>query len=202
VTVLIVPATGRDQRTARRPIVASTRQPLSSRAPLPYALEVQEGQRVRPQQRGNPGCSPSATRRKNACYASSSRASTSCSTWRWRAAYAGNAARIAYSSASCWKRVTETRLRRQAVLRYSSAVWESTRQRHSTASRARSCVGVGRSCAWEVVRLWVSGMGASSNPAPRKPVGGQDSWPTLPTPHHLGCNPAACGGLTPFHVNR
>jgi hypothetical protein len=38
VTVLIVPATGRDQRTAMRPTFDSTRAPLSSRAPLPYSL--------------------------------------------------------------------------------------------------------------------------------------------------------------------
>jgi hypothetical protein len=35
VTVLIVPASGRDQWTARRPIVDSTSAPLSRRAPLP-----------------------------------------------------------------------------------------------------------------------------------------------------------------------
>jgi hypothetical protein len=38
VTVLGVPCSGRDQRTASRPIVATTRHPLTSRAPLPYSV--------------------------------------------------------------------------------------------------------------------------------------------------------------------
>jgi hypothetical protein len=38
VTVLMVPCTGRDQRTAIRPILERTSEPFSSRAPLPYSL--------------------------------------------------------------------------------------------------------------------------------------------------------------------
>jgi len=49
--------------------------------------------------------SPVCTRRKTAWQVVSKRASTSCSTWLGRAAYAGNAARRSVSSASCWKRV-------------------------------------------------------------------------------------------------
>jgi hypothetical protein len=48
----------RDQWTAMRPIVASTREPLSSRAPLPYALKVKERQRRPPLKRGKPAFSP------------------------------------------------------------------------------------------------------------------------------------------------
>jgi hypothetical protein len=42
VTVLMLPCTGRDQRTAMRPIFDSTSAPFSSRAPLPYSLSVKE----------------------------------------------------------------------------------------------------------------------------------------------------------------
>ena len=38
VTVLGVPSSGRDQRTAMRPILERTRKPLSSVAPLPNCL--------------------------------------------------------------------------------------------------------------------------------------------------------------------
>jgi hypothetical protein len=151
VTLVIVASTGRDQRTARRPSVASTQLPLSSRAPLPDAWSRQEGQRVRPWQRGNPGGSPCATRRKNACAACSSRVSRSCRTWRGRVAYSGNAARIACSSASCGERETATWHRVQAVLRCSRAVVERMRQRQRPASTARSCVGVGRRGSWEIL---------------------------------------------------
>jgi hypothetical protein len=66
VTVLIVPCTGRDQRTAMHPILDKTSEPLSRRAPLPSSLKVKECQRSRPWKRGNPGFSPACTRRKNA----------------------------------------------------------------------------------------------------------------------------------------
>src|SRR5262249_47954458 len=101
VTVLLLPTTGRLQRTALRPILDKTRDPFSHRAPLPYAWYVKECQRVRPWERGNPACSPAASRRKHACYVWSRRASTSCRTWEGMAAYAGNASRMAFSSASC-----------------------------------------------------------------------------------------------------
>ncbi len=52
VIVLGVPSMGRDQWTLMRPIFESTRQPLSSRAPLPYSLQVKERQRLRPLKRG------------------------------------------------------------------------------------------------------------------------------------------------------
>ena len=46
VTVLGVPSMGRDQWTAMRPILARTSAPLSSRAPLPYSLNVKEWERL------------------------------------------------------------------------------------------------------------------------------------------------------------
>jgi len=67
VTVLRVPSVGRLHRTARRPILARTKHPFSRRVPFPYALEVTLWERSLPGKRGNPGCSPLATRRKKAC---------------------------------------------------------------------------------------------------------------------------------------
>src|SRR5258706_15931014 len=57
---------------------------------------------VRPWKRGKPGFSPLARRRKNAWDVLSSRASTSCKTCAWIAAYSGKSARRSFSSASCW----------------------------------------------------------------------------------------------------
>src|SRR5262249_34016875 len=58
VTVLMAPACGRDQCTARRPVCASTRAMLSRGAPLlyslPYSLWVKEEQQARPWYRGYP----------------------------------------------------------------------------------------------------------------------------------------------------
>src|SRR5260370_11716709 len=102
VTVLGVPSKGRDQRTATRPILERTRQPLSSCAPLPYSLQVKRWKRSRPCKRGHPAWSPRGSRWKNACEVLSRRANTSCSTWRWIAASSGNAACRAVNSASCW----------------------------------------------------------------------------------------------------
>ena len=48
VTVLGVPSNGRDQRTAIRPIFDKTRKPLSTVAPLPNSLYVNEWERSRP----------------------------------------------------------------------------------------------------------------------------------------------------------
>jgi hypothetical protein len=55
-----LPSLGRDQWTAIRPILESTRTPWSRVAPLPNALTVQECQRVpgRPLKRGNPAFFP------------------------------------------------------------------------------------------------------------------------------------------------
>src|SRR5258708_34035498 len=58
VTVLMRPSTARDHRTARRPILERTREPFSRRAPVPYSLLGEEGQRRRPRERGDPGFPP------------------------------------------------------------------------------------------------------------------------------------------------
>src|SRR5215472_12961760 len=57
VTVVRVPWRGRDQRTAMRPIFANTREPFSSRAPLPYSLEGEgvEAATVAPLEAGETG---------------------------------------------------------------------------------------------------------------------------------------------------
>jgi hypothetical protein len=101
VTVVMVACSGRDQRTALRPLVDSTSAPCSSRAPLPSSVSVQAWERSRPCKRGTPGCAPACSRRKHACYVVSTRASTSWSTWRWMAASSANAARMAVSCAAC-----------------------------------------------------------------------------------------------------
>src|SRR5215475_5531497 len=66
VTVLGVPSKGRDQCTPRRPILESTREPLSNVAPLPYALNVKLRYRPRFLYLGKPAFSPRCIRRKNA----------------------------------------------------------------------------------------------------------------------------------------
>src|SRR5262249_40033455 len=94
--VLLGPARGRGQRSARRLLVVPAGDPWPNRAPWPYAGEVQEWERPprRPWERRKPGCSPAATRRrKNACEVVSRRAKTSGTAWEWMAAYSGNAAR-------------------------------------------------------------------------------------------------------------
>ena len=59
------------------------------------------------------------------------------------AAYSGNSARIAFNSASCSKRETETRRRWYAVMRCSSAVLYRERHTPNTRPSSRSCLGVG-----------------------------------------------------------
>src|SRR5262249_9582609 len=61
-----VPIRGRDQRTAIRPLLDRPKKPVSSRAPVPNCGEGKRSERVAPGNRGEPGCSPGATRRKQA----------------------------------------------------------------------------------------------------------------------------------------
>ena len=81
VTGFGVPGSGPDQRRTRRPIVDSTRKPLSRVAPLPNGLEGNRGTRGRAWARGSPGVLPVLTRRKTAGKtARSRRVRTACRT--------------------------------------------------------------------------------------------------------------------------
>ena len=78
---------------------------------------------------------------------------------------------------------------RDAVLQ--GAVWSRARQRHTTASSARSCSGVGRSCSWEVLRTVLSLILCSSHQARHGRQGpGLPAQATHASPH--GSRP---GGL-------